>query len=83
MTDVPDATNWAVTEFADTDLDDLRRTQRLVQLAHVLAQNPCARADASGGRRTAGRVERIGHALVRAAAEQHGRGASRSLEGVD
>ena len=42
MTDVPDATNWAVTEFADADLGDLRRTQRLVQLAHVLAQNPGA-----------------------------------------
>jgi hypothetical protein len=42
MTDVPDATNWAVTEFADADLGDLRRTQRLVQLAQVLAQNPGA-----------------------------------------
>lgn len=42
MTDVPDATNWAVTEFADADLGDLRRTQRLVQLAHVLAQHPGA-----------------------------------------
>ena len=42
MSDFPDATNWAVTEFADADLGDLRRTQRLVQLAHVLAQNPGA-----------------------------------------
>jgi hypothetical protein len=42
MTDVPDATNWAVTEFAEADLGDLRRTQRLVPLAHVLAQNPGA-----------------------------------------
>jgi len=42
MPDVPDATNWAVTEFADADLGDLRRTQRLVQLAHVLAQHPGA-----------------------------------------
>ena len=42
MTDVPDTTNWAVTEFADADLGDLRRTQRLVQLAHVLAQHPGA-----------------------------------------
>jgi hypothetical protein len=36
------ATNWAVNEFADADLGDLRRTQRLVQLAHALAQNPRA-----------------------------------------
>jgi len=42
MSDFPDATNWAVTEFADADLGDLRRTQRLVQLAHVLAQHPGA-----------------------------------------
>ena len=42
MTDVPDTTIWAVTEFADADLGDLRRTQRLVQLAHVLAQHPGA-----------------------------------------
>jgi hypothetical protein len=32
----------AVTEFADADLGDLRRTQRLVQLAHALAQCPGA-----------------------------------------
>jgi hypothetical protein len=37
-----DATNWAVTEFADADLGDLRRTQRLVQLAHTWAHNPRA-----------------------------------------
>ena len=42
MTAVPDATHWAVTEFADADLGDLRRTQRLVQLAPVLAQHPGA-----------------------------------------
>jgi Transposase DNA-binding len=42
MTDVPEATTWAVTEFADADLGDLRWTQRLVQLAHVLAQHPGA-----------------------------------------
>jgi Transposase DNA-binding/Transposase Tn5 dimerisation domain len=42
MSDFLDATNWAVTEFADAELGDLRRTQRLVQLAHVLAQNPGA-----------------------------------------
>jgi Transposase DNA-binding/Transposase Tn5 dimerisation domain len=42
MSDFLDATSWAVTEFADADLGDLRRTQRLVQLAHVLAQQPGA-----------------------------------------
>ena len=42
MSDFLDATNWAVTEFADADLGDLRRTQRLVQLAHALAQCPGA-----------------------------------------
>jgi len=42
MSDLLDATSWAVTEFADADLGDLRRTQRLVQLAQVLAQNPGA-----------------------------------------
>jgi hypothetical protein len=35
-------TNWAVTEFADAELGDLRRTQRLVELAGVLAQHPTA-----------------------------------------
>jgi hypothetical protein len=42
MSDFLDATSWAVTEFADADLGDLRRTQRLVQLAHALAQRPGA-----------------------------------------
>lgn len=42
MGDFPDPTNWAVTEFADADLGDLRRTQRLIHLAHTLAQNPGA-----------------------------------------
>src|SRR6266581_9438312 len=42
MSDCLDATSWAVTEFADADLGDLRRTQRLVQLAHALAQRPGA-----------------------------------------
>ncbi len=36
------ATSWAVTEFADADLGALRRTQRLVNLAHALAQRPGA-----------------------------------------
>ncbi len=34
--------NWAVHEFADADLGDVRRTKRLVELAHVLAQHPPA-----------------------------------------
>ena len=42
MSDLLDPTSWAVTEFADADLGDLRRTQRLVQLAHALAQRPGA-----------------------------------------
>jgi hypothetical protein len=33
---------WAVNEFADADLGDVRRTKRLVELAHVLAQHPTA-----------------------------------------
>ena len=33
MSDLLDATSWAVTECADADLGDLRRTQRVVQLA--------------------------------------------------
>jgi hypothetical protein len=37
MSDFLDATSGAVTEFGDADLGDLRRPQRLVQLAHVLA----------------------------------------------
>src|SRR5216683_5680974 len=42
MSHLLDTTSWAVTEFADADLGDLRRTQRLVQLAHALAQRPGA-----------------------------------------
>jgi hypothetical protein len=42
MTDFSEMSNWAVTEFVDADLGDLRRTQRLIHLAHVLAQNPGA-----------------------------------------
>ena len=42
MSDLLDATSWAVTECADADLGDLRRTQRVVQLAHALAQRPGA-----------------------------------------
>jgi hypothetical protein len=35
-------THWAVTEFADAERGDLRRTQRLVELAGALAQHPTA-----------------------------------------
>src|SRR2546427_110025 len=42
MRSQPDASNWAVNEFADAALGDLRRTKRLVELAHVLAQPPIA-----------------------------------------
>ena len=35
-------TNCAVNEFADAELRDLRRTTRLVELAHFLAQHPTA-----------------------------------------
>src|SRR6266436_2755822 len=34
--------NWAVSEFADAELGDERRTKRLVELAHVLGQHPTA-----------------------------------------
>jgi hypothetical protein len=34
--------SWAVTEFAEADLNDERRTQRLVEIATVLAQQPGA-----------------------------------------
>src|SRR5262249_33726611 len=37
-----DNTHWAVNEFADAELGDVRRTQRLVELAGVLAQHPTA-----------------------------------------
>jgi Transposase DNA-binding/Transposase Tn5 dimerisation domain len=42
MSYLPYDTHWAVTEFADAELGDLRRTQRLVALADVLAQHPTA-----------------------------------------
>src|SRR5712691_3809674 len=42
MRSLPDDTNWAVTEFADAELGDVRRTKRLVELAGVLAQHPTA-----------------------------------------
>jgi tetratricopeptide (TPR) repeat protein len=42
MSSLPDDPNRAVTEFADAELGDWRRTQRLVALASVLAQHPTA-----------------------------------------
>jgi Transposase DNA-binding/Transposase Tn5 dimerisation domain len=42
MSFLADDTHWAVSEFADTELGDLRRTQRVVELATVLAQHPTA-----------------------------------------
>ena len=38
----PEDDAWAVTEFADAERGDARRTQRLVELATVLAQRPSA-----------------------------------------
>lgn len=40
MTTLPDTDSWAVTEFAEAELGDLRRTQRLTELATALAQRP-------------------------------------------
>lgn len=34
--------SWAVTEFAEAELGDARRTQRLIRMATVLAQQPMA-----------------------------------------
>ena len=42
MSSQTDDLNWAVNEFADADLGDVRRTKRLVELACVLAQHPTA-----------------------------------------
>jgi hypothetical protein len=42
MSDLPADTAWAVTDFAEAELGDVRRTTRLVELAHVLAQHPTA-----------------------------------------
>ena len=49
-------TNWAVSEFADAELGDERRTKRLVELANVLGQHPTAalpEACGDGGMRNA------------------------------
>src|SRR5216683_7645649 len=42
MSHVATDTNWAVSEFADAELGDERRTKRLVELANVLGQHPTA-----------------------------------------
>ena len=53
MGTLPDDTTWAVTEFAEAELGDLRRTQRVVELATVLAQRPGASLpEACGDRAT-------------------------------
>ncbi len=39
MSSQADDTNWAVSEFADAELGDVRRTTRLIELAGVLAQH--------------------------------------------
>jgi Transposase DNA-binding/Transposase Tn5 dimerisation domain len=53
MRTLPDDDTWAVTEFAAAELGDLRRTQRLVELATVLAQRPGASLpEACGDRAT-------------------------------
>jgi Transposase DNA-binding len=45
-----DTTRWAVTECADADLGDLRRTQRLVARAPARAQRPGAALPEACGR---------------------------------
>ena len=42
MSRLPDDTQWAVQEFADAELGDLRRMQRVVELATALAHHPTA-----------------------------------------
>jgi Transposase DNA-binding len=51
MPEIPDDESWAVTEWADADLGDARRTERLVELATVFAPRPSASwAEACGSR---------------------------------
>lgn len=53
MGSLSDDATWAVTEFAEAELGDLRRTQRVVELATVLAQRPGASLpEACGDRAT-------------------------------
>jgi hypothetical protein len=51
VTAIPDENSWAVTECADADLGDARRTQRLVELATVFAQHPSASLPQACGHR--------------------------------
>jgi hypothetical protein len=51
MTVLPDDDAWAVTEFAEAELGDVRRTQRLIDLATVLAQRPGASLPEACGNR--------------------------------
>jgi hypothetical protein len=48
MTSSSDDSTWAVTEFAQAELGDLRRPPRLVDLATVLAQHPGASLPEAG-----------------------------------
>ena len=53
MGTLPDDATWAVTACAEAELGDLRRTQRVVALATVLAQRPGASLpEACGDRAT-------------------------------
>ena len=45
--------SWAVTEFAEAELGDARRTQRVISLATVLAQHPDAGLPEACGSRAA------------------------------
>jgi hypothetical protein len=49
MSSLSDDTTWAVHEFAEAELGDLRRTKRLIELATVLAQNPRASLPEASG----------------------------------
>ena len=49
MSSLSDDTTWAVHEFAEAELGDLRRTTRLIELATVLAQNPRASLPEASG----------------------------------
>ncbi|MGE0821633.1 MAG: transposase DNA-binding-containing protein [Candidatus Binatia bacterium] len=43
--------SWAVTEFAEADLGDARRTQRVIRMATVFAQQPMASLPEAWGSR--------------------------------
>ena len=50
---VREAESWAVTEFAEAELGDARRTQRVITLATALAQHPEAGLPEACGSRAA------------------------------